>query len=978
MAAQGQETYKEDFNTSMQTSGSPNMWSSENPDFKPSGWGRIVDAYDAMGFEDEGNYEYVHYEWRANGGVDNTGGLYCNQHINSQLGDPYDGCDLLVPPQLKGKATIAVKLDDAAGTIEFYSVLKRGNDYIKGSKLSATTTGLNTKTFTTITIPATSGYVGIRIDKAVVDNYEAEGSTVVKKKGLTIVSVSKTGTGYDIDCDPDNNYTISYNVALRNSGDLALDSTDSNYSLTLLKSNQTSDNDSVAQFPITRGMQPGDTIHILVAKTFNYKDNSYVGTYAIRENITNTQMNGSVCHPVPYEPIPSVLNSSFITMKDNDTISFGTSKHPVVRTIIIRNGGAAPLHVAAAITGGFLLSFSDTIIAKHGEARLNVTMDTVQIGQHSGSVTLKGDSLDMTVFLTGNIISPETYYVDFEDGVPNNMITGEWTTNNFPSRLNDSNNKQCMALKDKTTSSKLITPLLTVAEGDSLTFDASKAEADGCTLAVYTSTDRHQWTKVLTIGHDGDTDFDDTNIGYSIFSPAYLFKRFAVKGLKPGNYYIAFEAGGAYLDNINGFKEAKVSEDLYFNNVEVSPAEVNSTVNYEAKLKNLTAKEYKAGELTVALFDGSKQLAADSTVAIKGYGEATLSFSFTPHKSGNMQLIAMGTHNDYTAVSDTTTVTVAEESASRTVKVGEDKGGTTGDMPLSVTHNHSVSQVLYPKDKLENINKGEQIASISYKGYNTAGEMGYRIKVWMANTSMTEMNATSVNTDSMTLVLDDSATVAKAGTSNAHETLLSLELNKPFTYNGDGLLVVVEGRTGKEQSILSHAYFECEGSGWFGTSNNAILRYSETGSFSKSKVPIIYVGVAVEPDTIQGVVTDRDSNNGIAGASVKFMNGSVLYEATTDSTGHYSVPIIKNSLTYSVVFSADTYLSDTIASYLPNSAEALSASLRKDPTLGISQVKPAVTTDGRIYTIGGVFVGYDTKQLKPGVYIIGRKKVVIR
>ncbi len=980
IAAQGQETYKEDFNNSMQTSGKPNDYSTENPDFKPSGWGRIVDPYDGMGFEDESYYEYVHYEWRANGGVDNTGGLYCDQYIVTQLGtENYDACDLLVPPMLNGKATIQVKLDDAKGSIEFYSVIKRGDTYIKGSKLTANTSGLNTSTFTTVTIPATNGYVGIRINKAVVDNYEAEGSTVTKKKGLTIVSLSKISGGYssDIDCDSDNNYTIGYNVVLRNSGDLALETGDKNYSLTLLKDISANNGDSIDTFPIERNMQPGDTLHMQVVKTFNYKDNDYVGSYAVRENITNTQMTGATFHPVPYEPIPSILNSSFITIKDNDTISFGTSKHPVERAILIRNSGAAPMHVAATVSDDFQLSFNDTIIAKHGEARLTVTMDSIKVGQHAGQVVLKGDSLNMTINLTGNIIAPETYYVDFESSVPKNIITGKWETSSFPNRLNDNNNKQCMAQTTKTVSSKLITPLLTVAKGDSLTFDASKSEADGCTLTVYSSTDRHQWTKLLTIGKSGDVDFGNTNVGYSTLSPAYKFKNFAIKGLAAGNYYIAFEAGGAYLDNINGFKEAAVDEDIYINNVKVSNAEVNSPVSYEATLNNLTSKEYNAGDLSLTLYDGSTKITADSTFALKAYGEATVSFTFTPHKTGIMQLVATVGNDKYVTVSDTTAVNVANESASRTVMVGENKGNTTYDTPVSVTYNYSISQVLYPQAKLEGINKGDLIDHISYKGYNTANEMDYRIKVWLANTDMTDMNATDINTDSMTLVVDDSTTLAKAGTTDAHETLLSLNLNKPFTYGGKGLLVVVEGRTAKEQSFFNHAYFECENSGWAG-SNNAILRHNEKGSISKSKVPILYVGVAVQPDTIQGFVTDKKDNSPIAGASVKFASGDVLYEATTDSKGHYSVPIIKSSLTYNVVFSAETYLSDSIADYVPNSAEALSASLTKDPTLGIGQIENKAKDNGRIYTIEGIFAGYNTKELKPGIYIIGRKKVIIR
>lgn len=50
----------------------------------------------------------------------------------------------------------------------------------------------------------------------------------------------------------------------------------------------------------------------------------------------------------------------------------------------------------------------------------------------------------------------------------------------------------------------------------------------------------------------------------------------------------------------------------------------------------------------------------------------------------------------------------------------------------------------------------------------------------------------------------------------------------------------------------------------------------------------------------------------------------------------------------------------------------------RNPTLGIGQIKNKAKDNRRIYTIEGIFAGYNTKELKPGIYIIGRKKVIIR
>ncbi|MGN0232303.1 MAG: carboxypeptidase regulatory-like domain-containing protein, partial [Muribaculaceae bacterium] len=94
------------------------------------------------------------------------------------------------------------------------------------------------------------------------------------------------------------------------------------------------------------------------------------------------------------------------------------------------------------------------------------------------------------------------------------------------------------------------------------------------------------------------------------------------------------------------------------------------------------------------------------------------------------------------------------------------------------------------------------------------------------------------------------------------------------------------------------------------SADQSITRYTDTGEISEKSfcrpspsgfnIPILYLGVEAEPNTISGKVTDAASSEPIADIEVKAVNGDVVYSATTDAEGNYSMPIIQDQLAYTV------------------------------------------------------------------------------
>jgi len=289
------DTYKVDFETAAETS---------EHDFRvATGWTHIVDGYQhpiASWMS-----TYVDYTYVDGQGVDNSKAL----KIGSQFLLAVDRNDLLVTPKVKGTVSIMVKSaaadEDETASIRFYNVA----DGAMGDEITpAEAPALTTDGYVKYVLPEQDGtLVGIRGEYVYIDNFEASEAEIEKVRSMAVIGADlaeDNDTWVDnsgiwaktyVNCDEEGNFTLSYNVELKNTGDITLNPGDEGFTLTFL--NQENGNVIADQLPVNVSIEPGESKTANFKMQLNNNETGEVFYMVIRENINNVE-NGNYDYTV--------------------------------------------------------------------------------------------------------------------------------------------------------------------------------------------------------------------------------------------------------------------------------------------------------------------------------------------------------------------------------------------------------------------------------------------------------------------------------------------------------------------------------------------------------------------------------------------------------------------------------------------------------------------------------------------------------
>ncbi len=267
------DTYKVDFETTQDVS---------DHEFRvATGWSHIMDA-------DINPYftwltSYVMYSYEAGAGVNGSQAL----KVTTQKLSEVDRYDLLVTPKVNGTVSIMVKsasenAEYEVPSIKFFVV----DNGVRGDEITPTAApALTTDGYVKYELPAqTDTQIGIRGEFVFMDDFEAEsiGEVTLTKSlavvGVTLASDANTTTEFDnsgwipqqvtyINCDADGYYTLSYDIQLKNTGDVTLNPGDEGFTLSIFDYDNGRDDIVLAEnLPITKAIEPGmtETVNIKV------------------------------------------------------------------------------------------------------------------------------------------------------------------------------------------------------------------------------------------------------------------------------------------------------------------------------------------------------------------------------------------------------------------------------------------------------------------------------------------------------------------------------------------------------------------------------------------------------------------------------------------------------------------------------------------------------------------------------------------
>jgi len=904
--------YTVDFNTAINTS---------THDFKVApGWRHAVD-YSTYS-------KYVTYTYSADQGVNGSGALIAGTQTFETWDDYEDVYDLLVTPAITGSFTIKVKKTADDGTIDFYTVITDySGAYKKNSVISVTVPTLSTTDFTTITVTPTSGErVGIRASQMIIDDFSATSVNLELERKLSITKITRESTDQVNfkDCDENNNFTINYPaVTIKNTGDVTLKTTDSDYKIKMFQYTYTADNDTLPnEWPIAQDLDPDSTYTFPFTATLNGSQYPQRARYDLVEMVTNTSLMGAWYEPSPYVPEFEMQDSTTgSVVTDAEALDMGVKKSAVTRVFRIINDGAAPLNITTlTVSGDFTTTDKAPInIAKHDTAYLHITMPATSVGKKTGNLKIaSADSVYYNGPITGEILAADALLIDFEDGeIPLGCIydPAGWTVSNYPYQCYNNPTNIYSADNNSSTETLLITPLLEVKSGDVLQFDAATYNATLGSLNVYYSADRKNWIPIRQLRISGATNPEDTlptkTIGLSWYG-RYEFGTYTSTAIPAGQWYLAFGAGGAHLDNITGYKIVPVQHDVVFYNVDVpETGMVNYAIEMTDTLMNLTANTEAAGTYTVKMYVDGEEVASQDGVEIAGNnGKAGYSFSYTPHATGTYNVYFKAVGDNFTAVSDTFQVVVTEEtivSGKQFGEVGSQTSSWTGTKtPVALYYYNSETECVYTPAQV-GLPAGTKITRLTYRGTNSGGKnYDLTLKVWMQNTTDTTCSTSTVtSTDNMTQVYNGTYALPGGSGSTATDDLLVIDLAQPFVYDGGSLRISMSHSAQTWNKVI----FQQDES-----TTQAIARSSDQSidgaSWATDRLPVVYVNFESSADSVSGTVTDKETAAAIEGANVTLVKGDVEYYATSDAQGAYKVAVMQAG-TYTVITTAEGYKADT-------------------------------------------------------------------
>lgn len=823
--------------------------------------------------------------------------------------------DLLITPVITGKASIYVRKQTLTGDIKFYKVSYteedgwKAGDEIAGIDVSA----VNTSDFVKVELPVQDGErIGIWGSQVTLDDFEAESADVATRRSLAFLSGSNIGDTNPY-CDENNQFTVAYAVTVQNNGDVPLTVGDPGYSLSIV--NYSYGNVVMGTQPISKTLAVGESVTDTVSVKVNYADYPERSRYDVRENIGGYGFTTYPYYePIPYAPILQLRNDKG-EVDAGDSFDYGKLRTPASLPFTICNKGGKPLNVTSIdVPEGYTIDVETPFtIGVAQDSVFHLTLSAEAEGTYAGNVTINADEVKPFTFaVTGRVLDADKWYVTFENQqlpVASQVEGADWAI----AQIDYTSEENVYALKhgNATEESKFISPLLTVKDGDVMTFEVgrcSKSSAD-CSLRVFYSADGENWTLAKEVSGSALPSTSKTNYGaYSVYG---TLAEQTLDGIPAGNYYVGFAGRYVYVDNLYGYKPVDKGHNCQLD-ASMLPASAMVNVAYAGTVgvtnRNVLAE--KAGTYTATLYFDDEPVATAENATILSGETAALGFSYTPHAVGSHNVYAVfeNAADGYRAVSDTVAVTVTEEVGERNVQTATVSNTSRSDaVPVSLYNKRSASDAIYDADMLSAIGlkKGDKLTKIYYKGYNTtSGEHTVTLKAWVRNTDATGFDGTYAlpDTTAMTELYNGEYTVPVAGTSSETATLLELPLAEPLVYDGQSIEIFIVHIASSYKTI----YFE------YNKDKEHCRSYANDGielakaTMMAGPLPVAYFSVVRDAVVLSGTVTGTEGEP-VANATVTLTCGDVYYTTQTATDGSYTLTVIQTDKQYALTATAEGY-----------------------------------------------------------------------
>ncbi len=602
-----------------------------------------------------------------------------------------------------------------------------------------------------------------------------------------------------------------------------------------------------------------------------------------------------------------------ITIKPNkgdatlSDLEIGLTNKAITVDYSIRNSSSNGALTVSAITVPENSAFSvnaelPLVIPDNSSATIQITFDAAA-DTYTDTITVVHDGIGDTEFVvSGTMLSSTALLESFEGEVFPPIL---WEVKQTYFKRNTSEKFHGSASVANTTSSTdtIVTPLLHLAAGDSIAF-AIKGNYSSYssyeTNILYSSNGR-TWTLLKEL--KGSSDYYTTWKEMAVYMPENFIE---------GDYYIGFASKNSYLDMIYGpqvvYQDHRIDIKGFSGK---NTGMVNYTQEFTIDVACLGTEPETADSYSIALMNGEEIIGNYAVEPMVLGDRKSYTCSWTPRAAGEASIYALLTLDGIMYSTDTITVNVAEESLISTIMVGD--LSTTSSTPNFANY---LYETLYTPADLEGLVAGDVIESINIPYYTTDANMkGFRINIWIGNTDKTELTTDKMSEADIEGLSHIGENLRyEMGGSKEEPLYFEMRPETPITYEGGNLSLII--------SVDSTFYK----SGAYFFTNTVSTKSMKTyqvdvktadymdmwvnGSYTpslKQSIMTIELGLATEAPVVHGIVTRSDNSNPIEGATVTMQSGEVIYTATTDATGAYSIAVLQPGKEYTMSVSHEDY-----------------------------------------------------------------------
>ena len=602
-------------------------------------------------------------------------------------------------------------------------------------------------------------------------------------------------------------------------------------------------------------------------------------------------------------------------------IVFGKTNTADKQSFYVYNWGSAPLTVKSiTVPAGFTATpaeqfivpaFDENNMSTSAQA-VEITFSATEANVYSGDMVITyqngaGEDKTFTLAVSGTKLDPTKFYANFDDGGwPAGSVYQKSISNSNGGTYSEPN---YYISSSSATDNIFVTPKLTAAAGDKLSFDAKLYSSywNEGKVVVYAAATREEvlnaeegTTRVQLFSVSGQDETNPMTTDYQTFE---------VTVPTAGDYFFGFEISGRpYVDEIYGLKTAAVAHDWMIASSSM-PADAmqNKPATASVNILNLGLAAEAADSYTVTAYVDGKAVATGSAVALPTTNKLSdagtqLTVDIQYPKAGTFPVYIEVKADDYSVKTTPVDVTFAEEVAvADAITVGT-KSGNGRDYGFVDWYNNDGSNtrytdILYPAAKLTaaGIKAGDKINSIAFRASNSAKTLNAVVTSWVGTSTGEITFGSPVKENMQEISLYNGSVDLPAN----FESVITL--TTPIVWDGTSDIRVYTEAVGQGSGNWVSANYDYD--------SDIQMSYNGT----TKAAPLAYITLATETSTFSGTVKDAEGA-AVEGATVTLVStdgDNIQYTGKTNAEGAYSINVIQNSRDYTAIATAPGYTTAT-------------------------------------------------------------------